>query len=72
MPECPNCKVDIYEIDYWEKGQIEFDGSLGKGWAFMQDREINFQCSNCHVPLDSADLDALGVPEDMRTEGGDN
>ena len=67
MPECPNCKEDISTIDYWETGQIEFGGNIKRdGWAFMQDRERNFQCPNCHVPFDAADLDALGVPEDMR------
>lgn len=66
MPVCPNCQAEISEINYWESGQIEFGGNLDRtGWAFMQDRELNFQCPECDVPLDAEQLQQLGVPEDL-------
>lgn len=68
MPLCPNCHSEIRLIDYWSKGQIEFGGNIDRsGWWFMQDEERNFQCPECHLPLDAQELDKLGVPEDMRS-----
>jgi len=67
MPTCPNCKSETDLIDYWETGQIEFGGNINRsGWAFMQDRERNFQCPNCHIPFDAHELDKLGVTEELR------
>lgn len=67
MPRCPYCHKEITLINYWENGQIEFGGNINRtGWAYMQDRERNFQCPECLVPFDAEDLDKLGVPEDMR------
>lgn len=67
MPICPNCQNVIDEINYWESGQIEFGGNINRqGWAFMQDRERNFQCPECHIPFGPEELEQLGVPENMR------
>lgn len=67
MPKCPNCGAEVATILYWSKGEIEYGGNIKRdGWWWMQDREINFQCPHCFVPLDPNDLDKLGVPEDMR------
>lgn len=67
MPLCPNCQSDISLVKYWEKGQIEFGGNIHRtGWAFMQDRERNFQCPECYIPFDAEDLDKLGVQNEIR------
>jgi hypothetical protein len=66
MPQCPHCGCTLHEIDYVEKGQIEFDGNITEGWAFMQDAERTYQCQECHTILDTEDLEKLGVPEEMR------
>ena len=67
MPKCPNCKAEISEINYWESGQIEYDGNIvAGGWAFMQDRERNFQCPECFAPFNDEELAQLGVPAEMK------
>jgi hypothetical protein len=67
VPICPKCNKDINEIFYWQSGQIELGGNIKRdGWWYMQDPERNFQCPERYIPLGPADLDKLGVPEDMR------
>lgn len=67
MPKCPNCGKEISYLNYWQSGQIEFGGNIKRdGWDYMQDPERSFQCPECDIPLDAADLDKLGVPNEMR------
>lgn len=67
MPRCPNCKVEINQINYFQSGQIEFGGNIKRdGWWYMQDPERILQCPECDISFDAAELDALGVPQELR------
>lgn len=67
MHACPHCQQELALVDYRDTGQLEYGGNIKRNeWWPMQDRDREFQCPECHHPLDAEDLDSLGVPNQFR------
>lgn len=65
MPECPNCQKDIDTIYTNRAVQLIYENG---GWTeeTVDEGYHIFLCPQCLVELSPAELDKLGVPENMR------
>ena len=64
MPQCPHCHKDIDTIYTSRTVNLKYkDGT----WVEAQaDRYCTYGCCECSEEFGDADLDKLGVPNDVR------